>query len=188
MVRNGFLAFGKVCGLPSWIVLDASRKLAEGRRLDGSLYPAAHGLSARKTHTLKGSQKNWPLGLTMGSGPILLVEGSGDFVAAHYFCSFTKRSATSWHPVALLGASVKSIHPEAVPLIRGRRVRIVPHADAAGAKAGLLWAKLLKQLHCAVDGFDLSNLPKSDGSPVTDLNDCTVMSQDHQAELKQLFL
>ena len=188
MTRSGLLAFGDVCGLPSWLVLDASRKLAEGRRLDGSLYAAAHGLSERKTHTLRGSQKNWPLGLTSDSGPILLVEGSGDFVAAHYFCSITKRSATPWRPVALLGASVKSIHPDAIPLIRGRRARIVPHADPAGARAGLQWAMLLKQVHCAVDGFDLGNLAKPDGSPVTDLNDCTALSCEQKVELKQLFL
>ncbi len=187
MARSGLLAFGNVCGLPSWLVLDASRKLAEGRRMDGSLYPAAHGLSERKTHTLRGSQKNWPLGLATGTGPVLLVEGSGDFVAAHYFCSFTRRSSNPWQPVALLGASVKTIHSDAVPLIRGRRVRIVPHADPAGAKAGLQWAGLLKELGCRVDGFDLRNLAKTDGSPVKDLNDCTAITPGAQTEMNQLF-
>ena len=74
-----------------------------------------------------------------------------------------------------------------MPLIRGRRVRIVPHADAAGAKAGLQWAMLLKQLQCSVDGFDLSNLAKPDGSPVTDINDCTAVFCEQKEELKQLF-
>ena len=187
MARNGFLAFGTVCGVPSWVVLDASKKIAEARTLDGSLYPAAHGLSERKTHTLMGLQKNWPLGLAAGTGPVLLVEGSGDFVAAHYFCSFTRRSSNPWQPVALLGASVKTIHPDAVPLLMGRRVRIVPHADPAGAKAGLQWAGLLKELGCRVDGFDLRNLAKTDGSPVKDLNDCTAMTPGEQTEMNQLF-
>jgi hypothetical protein len=187
MARNGFLAFGAVCGASSWVVLDASRKVAEARTLDGSLYAAAHGLSGRKTHTLRGSQKNWPLGLAAGAGPLLLVEGSGDFVAAHFFCSFTKRSSNPWQPVALLGASVKTIHPEAVPLIRGRRIRIVPHADGAGAKAGLQWAGVLKGLGCRVDGFDLRNLTRADGSPVKDLNDCTSMTPEAQTEMNQLF-
>ena len=88
---------------------------------------------------------------------------------------------------ALLGASVKTIHPDAVPLIRGRRVRIVPHADPAGAKAGLQWAGLLKELGCRVDGFDLRNLAKTDGSPVKDLNDCTAMTPEAQTEMNQLF-
>jgi hypothetical protein len=187
MARNGFIAFGTVCGTPSWVVLDTARKVAEARTLDGSLYGAAYGLSGRKTHTLRGSQKNWPLGLAAGTGPVLLVEGSGDFVAAHYFCSFTKRSSNPWQPVALLGASVKTIHPEAVPLILGRRVRIVPHADPAGAKAGLQWAGLLKELDCRVDGFDLRNLARADGSPVKDLNDCTAMTPEAQTEMNQLF-
>ncbi len=103
-------------------------------------------------------------------------------MAAHYFCTFTRRFSNPWQPVALLGASVKSIHPDAVPLIRGRRVRIVPHADPAGAKAGLL-----KELGCRVDGFDLRNLSKSDGSPVKDLNDCTAMTSGAQTEMNQLF-
>jgi hypothetical protein len=54
MARNGFLAFGNVCGVPSWVVLDASKKIAEAHTLDGSLYPAAHSLSESKTHTLRG--------------------------------------------------------------------------------------------------------------------------------------
>jgi hypothetical protein len=87
-------------------------------------------------------------------------------VAAHYFCSFTRRSSHPWQPVALLGASVKTIHPDAVPLLRGRQVRIVPHADPADAKAGPHWAGLLKELGCRVDGFDLRNLDKTDSSPV----------------------
>jgi hypothetical protein len=51
MSRNGFLAFGTVCGAPSWVVLDDMRKVAEARRLDGRPYAALHGLSERKTHT-----------------------------------------------------------------------------------------------------------------------------------------
>jgi hypothetical protein len=35
MSKDGLLVFGRVCGFPSWIVLDASRKLAEARRMDG---------------------------------------------------------------------------------------------------------------------------------------------------------
>jgi len=123
-----------------------------------------------------------------GTGPILLVEGSGDFVAAHYFCAFTKRSGTRWQPVAMLGASVKTLHPDAIPLLTGRRVRIVPHADKAGAKAGLHWAKLLGSHRCFVDGFDLARLTKSDGFPVSDLNDCTTLLPEQEPELHQLFL
>lgn len=187
MARNGFLSFGTICGAPSWVILDASKKVAEARTLAGGPYAASHGLSERKTHTLKGSQKNWPLGLAAGTGSVLLVEGSGDFVAAHYFCSFTRRSPNPWQPVALLGASVKTIHPEAIPLIRGRHVRIVPHADPAGAKAGQWWAGLLKEFGCRVDGFDLRDLAKADGSPVKDLNDCTALEPEAQKLMSQLF-
>ncbi len=82
---------------------------------------------------------------------------------------------------------MKTIHPEAVPLIRERRVRIVPHADVAGAKAGLHWAGLLKGIGCKVDGIDLRNLIKADGSPVRDLNDCTALTPEAQTDLTHLF-
>jgi hypothetical protein len=188
MSKDGLLVFGRVCGFPSWIVLDASRKLAEARRMDGEFYPKLNTLSERKAHTLRGSQKTWPLGLTAGSRPILLVEGSGDFVAAHHFCSISKRSGNLWQPVAMLGASVKTLHPDAIPWITGRRVRIVPHLDEAGARAARHWAGLLQGLKCIVDGFDLSGLFKADGTPVSDLNDCTELQPDRQSELNYLFV
>jgi len=188
MSKAGFLAFADVAGFPSWIVLDETRLLAEARRMDGKHYPQWGALVERKTHTIKGSQKNWPLGLTAGAHPIMLVEGSGDFVAAHYFCAFTQRTATPWTPVAMLGASVKKLHPDAAPLFANRRIRIVPHMDPAGKKAALAWANLLRPLGCTVDGFDLSALTKIDGTPVGDLNDATSLIATQSDDLKQMFL
>ena len=156
--------------------------------MDGLPYPASEKLAARKTHTLRGSQKNWPLGLAEGSGPILLVEGSGDFVAAHHFCSFTTRSNPVWTPVAMLGSSLKQLHPDAARLFRGRKVRIVPHLDPAGAKAAAAWANLLGALDCKVDGFDLSRLTQVNGDPVTDLNDATSLPASDRDELRSLFV
>lgn len=187
MSKSGLLAFAKVCGFPSWIVLDHTRLLAEARRMDGTLYPQWGTLAERKTHTLKGSHKNWPLGLTKGTGPILLVEGSGDFVAAHYFCGFTTHTATPWTPVAMLGAGIKALDPEAAELFAGRHVRIVPQVDAAGKKAADHWATLLWKLNCDVDGYDLSELTKTNGTPVKDLNDATSLIATHSAELSHLF-
>lgn len=187
MSKAGLLAFAKVAGFPSWIVLDDTRLIAEARRMDGALYPQWGSLAERKTHTLKGSHKSWPLGLTQGTGPILLVEGSGDFVAANYFCAFTHRTPSPWTPVAMLGASIKQLDPEAAELFAGRHVRIVPHVDAAGKKAATQWANLLTKQNCDVDGFDLSGLTKTDGNPVKDLNDATSLTATHGDALRQLF-
>ena len=187
MNKSGCIAFAQIHGCDCFVILDDTHLLAEARRMNGELFPASGPLAARKTHTLKGSQKNWPLGLTKGSGPILLVEGSGDFIAAHHFCSFTHRSHTPWTPVALLGASIKSLHPESHNLLAGRKIRIVPHMDPAGKKAATAWAGMLRRLGCPVDGFDLAALIKADGTPVKDLNDATSLIPSQSADLNQLF-
>jgi hypothetical protein len=187
MNKAGHIAFAQIHGCDAFVLMDDTHFLAEARRMNGELFPAYGPLAARKTHTLKGSRKNWPLGLSEGSGPILLVEGSGDFIAAHHFCSFTQRSHTPWTPVALLGAGIKNLHPDSLELFEGRKVRIVPHMDTAGRKAATSWANMLIRLGCNVDGFDLSALTKSDGTPVKDLNDATSLIPSQSADLNDLF-
>jgi hypothetical protein len=69
----------------------------------------------------------------------------------------------SWQPVALLGAKCRNLHPEAVSLIRGRRVRIVPDGDDAGDGMAEHWTAILRKIGCTVD---VVNLPRD-----TDLTD-----------------
>jgi hypothetical protein len=81
----GTLRFGKVCGHLSWVLLDASGLCAEGRRLDGKKYPQVSSaqvqLGERKAHTLRGSRKDWPVGIMpapefrKSAETIALVEG-----------------------------------------------------------------------------------------------------------------
>jgi hypothetical protein len=59
----GCLLVGNVGGFESWVLTDAAGKCAEARRLDGALFPSIGTLKERKAHTLKGSKKNWPVGL-----------------------------------------------------------------------------------------------------------------------------
>jgi len=187
MNKAGHIAFAQIHGCEAFVIMDDTNLLAEARRMNGELFPPCGQLAPRKTHTLRGSQKNWPLGLSEGCGPILLVEGSGDFIAAHHFCSFTYRSDAPWTPVALLGSGIKNLHPDSHPLLDGRHIRIVPHLDAAGKKGATTWANLLRRIGCTVDGFDLSALTKSDGNPVKDLNDATSLIPSQSADLNQLF-
>ncbi len=188
MRQNGVLQFGTVCGLPCWIVSDPAKRIAEARRMDGLLFPAFEGGTARKAHTLKGSAKSRPVGLMLPGKlhdcfhNVLLVEGSGDFVAGYHFAM---ERGQNWLPVAMLGASTL-IHPEALPLLRGKRVKIVPHADEAGGAGALKWAEELERIGCEVSGFDLTGLRKSDGSNVKDLNDCTDIHPDDATELEGL--
>ena len=156
--------------------------------MDGAPFAASGRLGARKTHTLPGSVKSWPVGLLL-DGPwteyfqkLLWVEGSGDLAAAYHFAV----PAGNWLPVAMLGASVKQLHPEAIQWLRGKQVRMVPHVDAAGHAAIERWGTLLEKLGCAVDVFELGGLCRANGTPVKDLNDCTELLPEHRAEMEGL--
>lgn len=181
-VKIGALRFGKVCGSRSWILLDASGKLAEARRLDGKPFDAIGPLSSRKAHSLKGSSKSWPFGLCLLCGPpasdrhIMLVEGGPDYLAAFDF--LVRFRAMGFHPVAMLGKSNR-IPGEALDMMSGRRVRIYPHHDPGGGgmEAAKGWFEQLSQVGCTVDGFSFEGLTRIDGKPVTDLNDLLLADQ-----------
>ena len=190
MQQNNVLRFGTVCSLACWIVTDDSRLCAEARRMDGTLFPANGVLSERKAHTLKGSKKNWPVGISLPSKltadfrKVLLLEGSGDLVAGYHFALQGKED---WLPVAILGASIKGLNPAALLLLQGKRIQIVPHCDTAGRTAAQLWANELAQAGCQVRGFSLEGLHRRDGSPLSDLNDATDISEEDAAQLEDLW-
>jgi hypothetical protein len=186
--QNRVLRFGTVCGFPCWIVTDESRKVAEARRMDGLMFPSWGSLGERKAHTIRGSSKAWPAGLMMPNDltryfqKVLLVEGSGDLVAAYHF---VHEGTQDWLPVAMLGASSK-LAPEALLMLEGKRVRIVPHADNAGEVAARSWSNQLRAAGIIADWFDLGGLRKISGEAVKDLNDCTDIHSSDAAELEGL--
>ena len=179
----GLLKFGTACGVPTWLLLDHSNKCGEARRMDGlpfdEIDTSQVSLPQRKAHTLAGSVKSWPVGLslpgelTKNTSKFILVEGGPDLLAAYHLKS--KMNDAAWTPIALLGAGVNRIDPEALALLRGRRVKIIEHADAAGETAVPRWAKALSAAGARVSGFKLQGLglTKPDGTPAADLNDCT---------------
>lgn len=180
-VDLGSLRFGHVCGERSWILTDASRKIAEARRLDGEFYE--DNLGRRKSHTLAGSSKSWPVGLQLTDEmpapdkKIVLVEGGPDYLAA---IDFTVRfDRDDVHPVAMLGKA--AISPDAIKILSGRRVRIFPHQDPddGGMEAAIKWHKQLVTAGCQVDGFSFDGLTKIDWTAVTDLND--LLEADEQS-------
>ena len=85
---------------------------AEARRIDRKPYPAIGSLGERKSHTLPGSSKSWPVGIlpTGFEEPwlkehchkILLVEGGPDYLAA---CQLIAAEVCNILPVAMLGSS-----------------------------------------------------------------------------------
>lgn len=172
--RLGTLRVGSVCDAKSWILTDASAQVAEARRFDGAPYPAtASGLGERKTHTLRGSRKDWPVGLVtlrpevnVNCKRALLVEGSGDYFAALELIAL--HGPGNILPIAMLGAGAARIHPDALARLKlFKEVLIISHRDRAGAVAGEKWRAALLEagakptlrlLHFGAPGKDLGEI------------------------------
>lgn len=172
---RGLLRFGFRHGM-AWFVTDSTGRNIQARRLDGQ--PFIISDYPRKAWTLPGSQAGWPIGITeAASFPVIaLCEGGPDLLAACHFiwCEDRERDVA---PVAMLGASQR-IHPEALPLFRGKSVRIYPHLDHAGQSAARRWSDSLTRHGATVDGFNFAGLTMATGPPVKDLNDLTSISPD----------
>jgi len=187
MQQNGILRFGTVCGQRCWLAMDNLHRNVESRRLDGRKFAAFDSLGERKVHTLAGSSKAWPVGLAMPGdllkyfGRILLVEGSGDLVAGYHFALL---GAVRRLPIAMLGAGV-DIAPEALHLLAGRDVVIVPHIDpgCAGEAAGRRWAAQLQGVGCLVRALPLHGVEKINGESVKDLNDCVCLPAEARSKI-----
>jgi hypothetical protein len=185
--KLGLLWFASLHGVRAWIVTDKERLNAQARRMDGGFWEHLDGRP--KVWTLPGSHAAWPLGVREATDfPCLaLCEGGPDLLAAFHFifCEARERDCTA---VTILGASL-SIHPEALSLFAGKRVRIFGHADAdgKGARAVERWAGQLTRTGAEVDAFNFAALRKIDGSPIKDLNDCTSVHADDFEENRELW-
>lgn len=174
----GVLHFADVAGFRCWLVADESRRCAEARRLDGKTFPAIGSLAERKAHTLKGSTKSWPVGLSLRIThsraervkriPLALVEGGPDLLAAYALLAVLAMSESDVQPAAMLGGSA-SINAEALEEVAGRRILILAHGDKAGAASAARWSKQLSEANCKVqlrhlpDGQDLNDLVTKHG-------------------------
>ena len=195
----GTLRVGDVCGYLSWVLLDSSGLCAEGRRLNRKPYPAITKgkvqLSERKPHTLRGSRKDWPVGVMPAAeyqksvDAILLVEGGPDYLAALHFA--LQQRKTGILPVAILGRGqgLRGLHPDSLEHFRGQQVRIVPHDDPDGGsyQAALVWCRQLIKLDCEVDLFTFKGLRKANGERCKDLNDCVELAPEQINALEELF-
>jgi hypothetical protein len=196
----GTLRVGEVCGYLSWVLFDKSGLCAEARRLNRKPYPAVVvdgrvRLGVRKAHTLRGSRKDWPVGILptkefrQNIAGFLLVEGGPDYLASLHFALIQKR--TDILPVAILGRgqALRGPHPDSLEHFHNRRVRIVPHDDPDGGsyRSALIWAKQLQKVDCEVDFFVFSGLLRADATQVKDLNDCTELAPQSASKLEELF-
>ena len=169
-VGRGLIWFATVKGHDSWIITDRKRVNAQARRLDGGKWDHLNGA---KAYTMPGSQAAWPVGVPEASDYCLvaLVEGGPDLLAAFHF-ALREGQVEFTGPVAMLGASL-SIPDAALPMFTECWVRVFPHSDDAGMKAGLRWARSLEKFATTVDIFDASGA----GEGVSDLNDLALVAE-----------
>jgi hypothetical protein len=158
-VRNDVLRFCLAYEQPAWAVLDVAEPCnVQVRRMDGALW-----FDRAKVMGIKHNWAKWPVGFTVAlqhpTAEILLVEGTGDFVAAWHLVS----EGIDTIPLAMFGAS-NPIHDGALTLLEGRRVRIIEQHDEAGAKATETWAAQLRAAGCQV-------ITRLVPTPDEDLND-----------------
>lgn len=175
--ERGLLRFATLKDCRAWIVTDSARVNAQARRMDGQQWEHI----GAKAWTLPGAWAAWPIGITEARPfpAVALCEGAPDFLAAHYLALWeqashhTKRDVQC-APVAMLGASQR-IHPDALPMFAGKRVRIFGHDDEAGRVAVERWAAQLATVGADLDAFNFAGLQQVDGKPVKDLNDALLM-------------
>jgi hypothetical protein len=164
-----------------WVVTDDARRNAICRRLNGKRFRFREATEEKaegpKSKCWKGSDANWPIGIAQANKfpTIPFCEGAPDFLAAFYL-AWAGGVEHLVAPVCMTGSSCK-IHEDALPLFRGRRVRIFGHTDEAGQQATTKWAEQLRSVEAEVDGFNFVGLFKPDGRPVKDLND--LLFADH---------
>jgi hypothetical protein len=170
---RGLLRFAQYRGHAAWLILDGSRRVAQARRMDGKAW--AEGV---KAWTLAGSRAAWPVGIgeAVSFSAIAFCEGGPDLLAAHGFIVAEGRGADC-AAVAMLGGCAR-VHPDALPLFAGKRVRLFPHLDETGQQAADRWAKQLADAGATVDAFSFVGLRRTDGAPVKDLCDLAAIHAD----------
>jgi hypothetical protein len=160
MQEFGVLRFCMAYDQPAYAILDVDNPCnVQVRRMDGELW-----FGRSKVMGIRRNWSQWPVGLTVLERhrtriPIMLVEGTGDFIAAWHYAS----EHGDFVPVAMFGAS-QPIHPSALPLFHGHKVKIMQQNDPAGFKASADWKD---QLQTVAAHPEIIQIP-GEG---TDLND-----------------
>ena len=184
---RGVLVFGRWHGGEVYGVKDSSGRVMEIRKLDGSMFQAVGVFAERKSHAIKGSQKRWPVGVQEAAEcpMIVLVEGIPDFLAAHQVV-IEEGCQGVVAPVAMLCASV-SIAAQALPMFKGKHVRLFPHADEAGVKAAKKWSEQLKAAGVGeMDFFDFARVKAAPEERVKDLCDLIGWRKGHPGYVRKL--
>lgn len=175
--RHGQLFFAAVHDSgerhPAWILTDSSRRHAQARKMDGSLWQFGGSHKPSKSKTIWGTESQWPVGLAEATLPdIALVEGGPDFLAAWHFI-YAKGLTERCRPVAMFGANT-SFAKDALPLFAGKTVWIFPHNDekGQGQAAAARWSRALLDMAARTILFDFAQYG------VKDLNELVAVADE----------
>jgi hypothetical protein len=174
--ERGHLQFTDWRNFPCWIITDGRRVNAQARRMDGK--PFIVEGESRKAISLPGSRAGLPIGLGEAKNfpAVAIVEGGPDLLAA-YGCLWAE-DRKDVGVVAMLGAGHRP-SVAAWSALACKRVRVYCHRDTAGMEAARAWGEsILAAGASKIDGFRFDGLRKTDGSPVTDLNDLLALHPD----------
>jgi hypothetical protein len=187
-VRRGLLRFCEFQGAECWCVTDQTEQAKQMRRLDGNPLLGANGIEMKAKSTF-GSVHSWPIGTIEAReyDYIAIVEGGPDLLAAHQY-AYIEDKLDNVAICAMLGSSNK-ICDDALAELSGKRIRVIGHADKAGAKARTRWMEQLAHFGCKVDAYDLCGLTFENGKQVSDINDLFYCQEDsiHFLMENQLF-
>jgi hypothetical protein len=184
-VHRGLLWFGYFRHQPAWFLTDSSRRVIQARRMDNMRW----WRSGPKALTISGGQGSWPVGASE-AGPfssVLLMEGGPDLLAAFHFLILADRVSTVT-AVSMLGAA-NQIHPDALGLLSGKSVRIIPHRDEpdekgrrAGIDAARRWQNQLQSVGANAKIINIGDfMPQTEY--LKDLNDASRLPIMLQAAL-----
>jgi hypothetical protein len=193
-IQRGHLYLGEYKGHTCYFTTDITRYNIDARRLDGEPF-----FNGPKTLTPKGGSKTWPVGLeeSMDYSNIMLVEGSGDFLAAHTLVWGEGRNIDrpNYPAVGVVGMMGSGAIPkDCLPAFKGKHVQVFPHYDqkckdqpevGAGWTAGHRWVRQLQDAGALPSIYDLSGILDADRHQINDLNDLLripscVLHRDYQ--------
>ena len=159
---DGALAFCQWAAKPAWMLRSSCGRMAQVRRVDNQMWPIKG--KPVKAVSLSGSLASVPFGLaTIGSArcPVAIGEGGPDWLALQQLLHENGR--TDCGVIAMPGGSIRLVTP-LLEMLRSRRIRLFPHADAPGRKAAAAWSAQLREVGCEVDAFDFHAFAAKDAN------------------------
>lgn len=168
-LATGVLSFGTHRGQPAWFVRDEYAGCA--RRLDGRnwTHRSTHAKADDTPGNSGANESGWPIGILQAKecATIIVCEGCPDALAAH---AVRVTLCGTFAIVCLLGSGL-TIVENALSYFRGKRVRIIAHADSDGLAFAERNARVLADIAEQVSIATLDGLSTANGTPASDLCD-----------------